>query len=98
MSMEVKPNVAFTGSPELVEKFSGTAWKALWIIACPSIKMSLFLFIKSAAFQYPVCVYATGGNAALLSTNKAEALWTIVNFLELALAWTLVPSRVRRSK
>jgi hypothetical protein len=44
--MEVKPNVAFTGSPILVERASGTAWKALWIIACPSMRMSFFLFIS----------------------------------------------------
>src|SRR6266487_3202120 len=34
----------------------------------------------------------------LLSTTRAEALWIIVNFLELALALIFVPSRVRRSK
>jgi hypothetical protein len=43
-------------------------------------------------------ITATGENAALLSTSKAEALWTMVNFLELPLALILTPSKVRRSK
>ena len=32
------------------------------------------------------CLQAAGGNAALLSTNKAEAFWTRDSFLQLTLA------------
>src|SRR5260221_11449971 len=67
-----------------------TAWAiVIRFVACS--------FIKHAAWR-PVSVYGMGGNAALLSTNKAEAFWTTFNFLKLALALTLTPSRLRRSK
>ncbi len=41
---------------------------------------------------------AVGGMPLLLSTRYALAFWTSSSCLWLALAWTLVPSRVRRSK